>query len=204
MKRVFTVTFFVLLLLQVNIASGQQNSNTEAKTGLDGGSLESQLNYVISKSEKYEAYQVVKRTWLYKIKSNVLDSLKSLKENIITLESNGQEQQKEFNMLKSNLKETNEKLERAIEERDSFSFLGILLTKNVYSTMLWLVILGLIAALLIIIFLFKRSNAITIKTKEALNDKQEEFDAHRKWALEREQSLARELNKLKQKYKGLD
>ncbi|SMO80965.1 hypothetical protein SAMN06265379_10877 [Saccharicrinis carchari] len=202
MKKLFTSALLVLIcfLGHTTQAKAQQNE----QSGLDQGTLDSQFDYIIKKSNSYEAFQVVRRTWLYKIKSNTLDSVKALSDSIISLENNVQEQQKEINVLKSSLQETNQELEVATNEKDSFAFIGMRLTKGTYSTMVWTIIFVLILALLVAIFLFKRSNAITIKTKESLHDKQEEFDAHRKWALEREQTLARDLNKLKQKYKGLD
>lgn len=201
-KKLFNSTFLlVALLFSQNVLMQAQETET---SGLDGGNLDSQFDYIIKKSNTYEAFQVVKRTWLYKVKSNTLDSVKALRDNIVALENNVQEQQKEINVLKSSLQDTNSKLEIASTEKDSFGFIGMRWTKGTYSSMVWTIILILILALLVMIFLFKRSNAITVKTKESLHDKQEEFDAHRKWALEREQTLARDLNKLKQKYKGLD
>ena len=180
------------------------NAQEVKKTGLEEGTLSSQFDYVIKKSSTHEAFQVVRRAWLYELKGNALDSVKVLHEGVVSLETKVQEQQKEINVLKLNLKETNKNLAVVSKEKDSFNFAGMLLTKGFYSTMVWVIIFVLFVLLLLMMFLFKRSNTLTVKTKDALSDKQEEFDAHRKWALEREQSLARDLNKLKQKYKGLD
>ncbi len=206
MKKFLSATL-VAVVLMVSAQNGlfaQNEASTQTKSGLDGGSLNSQFDFLIKKTEAWNEYQMIKRPTLYKIKGNTLDSIKTLKSSISSLETQVQDQQKEINLLKSSQKEIKEELDRAIKERDSFNFMGILLTKGVYNSILWTLILVLIAGLAIVLFLFKRSNHITIKTKEALNEKQEEFDKHRKWALEREQTLARDLNKLKQKYKGLD
>lgn len=205
MKNLITSTlvFLGVLLLNMPITRAQENT-AQPKQGLEGGTLKDQFDYIITKSSSYEAYKVVKQTSLNKLKANSLDTLKVLKENIASLENNVQEQQKENNLLKTQLQETNAKLEITRNEKDSFSFLGILLTKGAYNMFVWTLVFVILIALLLMIFLFKRSNSITIKTKELLSEKQDEFDAHRKWALEREQALARDLNKLKQKYKGLD
>ena len=198
----FIATFLVSIIFlgQTSLMEAQETGST----GLDGGTIGSQFDYAIRKSNTYEGFKVVKTTWLYKLKGNALDSVKALRDNIVSLETKVQDQQNEMNTLKADLKSANDNLNIATKEKDSFSFLGMLLTKSVYSTMVWSIIFILIVALGIMVILFKRSNTITIKTKETLAEKQEEFDAHRKWALEREQTLARELNKLKQKYKGLD
>jgi peptidoglycan hydrolase CwlO-like protein len=192
---------FAILFTCTLISTAQ---DTEQKSGLDEGPLDSQFDYIIKKSSSYEAYQVVKRTWLYKVKTNTLDSIKGLKENILNLETKNEAQLNEINSLKSDLKETNENLNQVTSEKDSFSFMGILMSKKTYNVMVWTLVFTLALAVVISFLLFKRSHSVTQKTKESLNDKQEELESHRKWALEREQTLARELNKLKQKYKGLD
>lgn len=202
MKKLLKSTVLVVVILfSQNLLVHSQETE---ESGLDGGTLDSQFEYIIKKSNSYEAFQVVRKTWLNKVKSNSLDSVKALRGNIVSLENNAQEQQKEINLLKLNLQETNGKLEIVTSEKDSFAFLGMRLTKGAYSKMVWAIIFVLILGLVVMIVLFKRSNTVTVKTKDALHDKQEEFDTHRKWALDREQTLARELNKLKQKYKGLD
>lgn len=199
MRKLFTTTLMIALFCAGTIFA-QDNKGA----GLEEGPLGAQFDYAIQKASSHNEFKVIRLTWLRKLKSNALDSIKVLQESVSALEGQVQEQQKEVNVLKSNLKETNDKLEVATQERDSFRFLGALLTKSVYSTMVWTIIFVLVVALLVMIFLFKRSNSVTVKTKQSLEEKQEEFDKHRKWALEREQTLARELNKLKQKYKGLD
>ncbi|MCW3785659.1 tRNA (guanine-N1)-methyltransferase [Plebeiibacterium sediminum] len=201
---IFRALFLSTIFLFSAITISAQNETEENKSGLDEGTLESQFNYIIKKSESYEAYQVVKRTWLHKIKDNALDSVKVLKESITKLETESENQKSEINSLKADLKETNEKLTLISKQKDSFAFLGILMGKGTYNVIVWSLVFVFAAAFVIMFLLFKRSHAVTAKTKQDLIDKQEEFDAHRKWALEREQTLARDLNKLKQKYKGLD
>ncbi len=203
-KTFFKALFFSAIFIFSTIAISAQDETTENKSGLETGTLDSQFNYIIKKSESYEAYQVVKRTWLHKIKANTLDSINVLKESITKLETEGENQKSEINSLKADLKETNEKLMLVSKQKDSFAFLGILMGKGTYNVIVWSLVFVLSAACVIMFLLFKRSHAVTAKTKQDLIDKQEEFDAHRKWALEREQTLARDLNKLKQKYKGLD
>ena len=206
MKKLITSTLFLLVVFTgcSHVLVAQSNK----MEGLETGSLSSQFEYAIKKSSVHQAesgtFQVIRRTWINKLKSNAMDSVKTLQNKIVSLESNVQSLEKELNVVKADLKETNTNLGTVTQEKDSIRFVGILLTKSVYNTLVWALILGLLVAFLVMLFLFKRSNDITVKTKEALNDKQDEFDKHRKWALEREQTLARDLNKLKQKYKGLD
>ncbi len=166
--------------------------------------LKGQFDLIINKSESYQHYKVIKKTSLNKLKENTLDTINVLKQKKLTLEENQEAHNKEINQLKDQLSETQATLDKVLNEKNSFSFLGFLMPKTTYNTIVWLIVLALAAAIGILIVLFKRSHVVTAKTQEALNEKQEEFDKHRKWALEREQKLARELNKIKQKYKGLE
>ncbi|TLX70429.1 hypothetical protein E9993_22190 [Labilibacter sediminis] len=203
MKNLMTTALVLVCILCAGNSMAQEGA-AQPQQGLEGGTLQSQFDYIYTKSESYEAYKVIKKSSLNKLKTNTLDSVKALKQEITDLENNVQEQQKEVNALKTELQETNAKLEQVTTEKDSFSFLGMMMSKGSYNMLVWSLVFIILITLLIMIVLFKRSNSITIKTKELLEEKQEEFDAHRKWALEREQTLARDLNKLKQKYKGLD
>ncbi len=159
---------------------------------------------IMKKSTSYQDYKVVKKTYVQELKQNIIDSIASLKKQIADLETLNEKQKSEGNSLKSDLQATHKKLETAINEKDSFSFLGIYISKGTYNSIVWILIFALILGILVVFTLYKRTHVTTAKTKETLREKQEEFDAHRKWALEREQTLSRELNKLKQKYKGLE
>ncbi len=175
-------------------------------SSLDGAdlTLKEQFDLIINKSESYQHYKVIKNTSLNKLKTNTLDTIQALKQRKLTLEENKETQNKEINQLKNQLTDTQASLDKVLNEKNSFSFLGILMPKSTYNTIVWLIVLALGVTIGVLIILYKRSHVVTAKTQEALNEKQEEFDKHRKWALEREQTLARELNKLKQRYKGLD
>jgi hypothetical protein len=58
---------------------------------------------------------------------------------------------------------------------------------------MWVLILGSLTVAGICFLLFKRSNVVTVETKQTLEEVREEFDTHRKNALVREQKLARRL-----------
>ena len=79
------------------------------------------------------------------------------------------------------------------------------MSKAGYNVLMWSIIAGLLILLLFFIFKFKNSNAITRQAKFALAETEEEFEEHRKRALEREQKVMRrlqdELNKQKAKSK---
>lgn len=169
---------------------------------MDNGTLESQFDYLYRKSSSYQEYKVVKKTFYQKIKGNVLDSLKALKNDLndtkklVTLQAN------EIKSLKSDLQTTNNNLTEVTKEKDNIKFLGIPMTKSSYNSLLWTIIFSLIALLLFFIFRFRSSNSITVQAKDLLEETEKEFEMYKAKALEREQKVRRELQDElnKQKY----
>ena len=195
--RITIITFILLAIFQ------GLSAQDEKAMPLDSDNLENQFQYIITKTEVYDQYQVVKRTLLYKLKKNTLDSIKSLKARQDDLNTQVKDLKSELSDTETNLKDTQNRYDTATTEKDSLKLFGILITKATYYIVVLTIILGLIAALVIVFILFKRSNAITVKTKDTLTNTQEDFEKHRKWALEKEQKLSRELLKEKQKNKGM-
>jgi ABC-type oligopeptide transport system substrate-binding subunit len=74
--------------------------------------------------------------------------------------------------------------------------------KIVYNSILWLIIAALLAILLTFIVLFKRSNAITLRTKSELIETRNEYEDYRKRNLVREQQIVRQLYDEILKYKS--
>ncbi len=195
--RLTTITIILFAFFQGLSAQGDKS------TPLDSDNLESQLQYIITKTESFQQYQVVKRTLLKQLKKNTLDSIQLLKTKQGDLIEQVKDLKSELGNLEARLKETQDKFDTATKEKDSLKLFGILITKATYYLIVLIIILGLIAALAVVFILFKRSNAITAKTKDTLSNTQEEFEKHRKWALEKEKKLSRELLKEQQKNKGM-
>jgi F0F1-type ATP synthase membrane subunit a len=82
------------------------------------------------------------------------------------------------------------------------SLLGLQMSKTSYNVLMWAIIAGLLALLLFFIFKFKNSNSVTRNVKNALEEIEEEFDEHRKTALDREQKVRRQLQDEINKHKG--
>lgn len=190
LKLIFTIPLFLFL---TNFSYSQTDKNKEPKASLNSGTIESQFDYLYKKSGSYQEYKVVKKTFFYKIKNNVLDSLKTIKEELASTKQIVVRQENEIKGLKNNLKTTNDNLTGVTKEKDNIKFLGIPLTKAAYNTILWSIITGLIAFLFVFIFKFKASNTITKQANKLLTETEEEFDSYRATSLEREQKVRREL-----------
>jgi len=136
-----------------------------------------------------------------KLSLNSLDSLKAVHQQLSNTKQIVANQSKEIDVLKTNLAETESTLTTTNLEKDSMSLFGIQMSKTGYNVLLWSIIGGLLAFLLFFIFKFKNSNTITRNAKRLLAETEEEFEEHRKRALEREQKVMRrlqdELNKQK-------
>jgi septal ring factor EnvC (AmiA/AmiB activator) len=193
MRFIKVFPFIVLMILSsfLFVSSGQED---KAKPSLDNGTIESQFNYLITKSNRYEAFKVVKEAWLYKMKSHVTDSLNVLKTELNETQSREVNHKNEINSLNTELEQTREKLAQAIKEKNSIKFVGIPMNKIGYKSLVWTIIGGLAAALVIVFLMFKRSHTVTTQTKRDLEETKEELEAFRRRALERESQLARKLH----------
>ena len=189
----------LLFLLSINLSTAQVQP--EEKLSLNKGTIDNQFEYVITKSNRYQEYKVVNTNWLYALKAHTLDSLKAVKKQLADTQLLVGTQDKEIQVLKTNLSDTNSTLNQTNLEKNSMSLFGMLMSKTSYNLLLWSIIGGLLAFLLFFIYKFNNSNAITKQAKLSLTETEEEFEEHRKRALEREQKVMRrlqdELNKKK-------
>lgn len=201
LRSLVAFTFVAFISLS---SFAQTETNQQPKPSLDGGTLESQFDYLYRKSSSYQEYKVVKKTSYQKIKGNVLDSLSSIKKELGDTKKIVEVQASEITSLKDDLKITNDNLSAVTKEKDNIKFLGMPMTKSAYNSLLWTIIFSLVALLLFFIFKYRSSNTITTQAQDLLADTEKEFEAYKAKALEREQKVRRELQDElnKQKYAG--
>lgn len=194
MKK-YLILVILLLFVSTNLLS-QTN-----KKFIDSGSVENQFESLINNSNKYQDYKVVKHNWLLKLKSNVNDSLQVSKNEILNSTKIINSQKSIIDSLNIALAETKAEITNLKTQIESISFLGIEFEKGLFKTIMLSIIGGLMLLLLLFISKFKQSNSITKQTKDNLKEVEEEYEDHRKKALEREQKVMRrlqdELNKQK-------
>ncbi len=160
---------------------------------LKNGSIKTQFEHVMNKSNRYKNNKVVKEHWLQTLKSNTLDSLKTLATTIKSSNQQIEKQQNTIKKLEESLSKINTNLETVTQEKDNMVFLGMAFSKQSYKTMMWAIVGVLVLLLGFFIFKFKNSNSITVQSKKALADIEAEFEDHRRRALEREQKVMRKL-----------
>lgn len=181
------------VLLSFSFTTFSQNDPEDDKLSLEEGSIDNQFEYIIKRSNSYQDFKVVKKTWLSKLKSNTIDSLKAAHKDLADTKTLINTQTKEISDLKSSLESTKLNLENTQNEKDNISLFGIQMSKTSYKTIMWFIIGGLLALLALFIYKYKNSNDITRLSKKNLADIEEEFEEHRKIAVEREQKVRRQL-----------
>ncbi|HNQ28221.1 MAG TPA: tRNA (guanine-N1)-methyltransferase [Aquaticitalea sp.] len=191
--QLFKLSAFVLLTCFATTNIYSQQSNNEDKLSLSEGTIDNQFEYVIQRSNNYQDYKVIKKTWLYQLKAHTLDSLKAIHKNLDETKAIVSAQTNEINGLKEELASTNATLNTTREEKDNILLFGMQMSKSSYSALMWSIIGGLFLLLVIFIYNYNKSNRITRQSKQALADIEEEFEEHRRNALEREQIVRRQL-----------
>jgi preprotein translocase subunit SecF len=191
------IAFAVMTVLFITSSTFSQSNNKL----IDTVSVKSQFEYLMDNSNSLQDYKVVRGAWLLKLKSNVLDSLSASKNKILLNSEMLNSQKKLIDSLNTRLTDSEAVISTLIAEKDSISILGIQFGKSFFKTMFFLIVIGLLGALLFFITKFKQSNSITTQCKLALTQNEEEFATYKEKALEREQKAMRrlqdELNKNK-------
>lgn len=194
----FTKSLTLLTLLFSVTIFAQTSDSDDDKLSLNSGTLDNQFDYVITKSngwrdDRGQSYRVIKAYWLTDLKAHVLDSLQAFRKDLVATEITVKAQAQEIEDLKTSLSNTQSTLDKTKGEKNSMSLFGVQMSKGGYSGLMWSVIAILLALLILFIYKFKNSNAVTKEAKRALSDVEDEFEEHRKTAVEREQKVRRQL-----------
>ena len=193
MKLVKTVLFVTFALFFVTTINAQDVTNQEEKLSLNEGTIDNQFEYVIRRSNNYQEFKVVKKTWLYELKAHTIDSLNAVHKELSDSQATINSQSNEITQLKSDLTTTKTNLENTINEKDSMALFGLQISKGGYNALMWTIIAGLLVLLLLFVYKFKNSNTITKQAKIALLETEEEYEEYRRNSLEREQKVRRQL-----------
>ncbi len=200
-----TLTFALVSCLFFTVVNAQEATTDEDdKLSLTEGTIDNQFEYVIQKSNNFQDYKVVKETWLYALKSHTIDSLKAIQKNLVDTQAIVNNQATEITSLKSNLSETKSTLIDTNEEKDNMALFGLQMSKSNYNVLMWSIIGALFALLLLFIYKYRNSNSVTKLAKKSLVETEEEFEEHRRTALEREQKVRRQLQDEINKQKSIN
>lgn len=191
MKLLKNPLLYFLFIFSITI-SAQNRAVTKTKS-LKEGTIDNQFEYLIKKSNRYQEFKVVKRSWLDQLKNSVNDTLVSMRKELNNNQNIINEKQSKIDQLTSSLDSSNTKVNTLNNEKDNINFFGTLISKGLYNTILWSIIGFLILGLITYIIRFNRSNSITKETKDNFAELEREYEGHRQRSLEREQQLRRKL-----------
>ncbi|TYA57239.1 tRNA (guanine-N1)-methyltransferase [Formosa maritima] len=195
--KIFTIT---LLMLSGFTTLHAQTETTEEddELSLNNSTINNQFEYVLKKSGDFRGtngsmYEAVKRSMLTTLQAHANDSLNTFRKDLADTQAIVDAQAKEITDLKINLSNTQSSLDKTTNEKNNMSLFGLQMSKSSYNVLMWSIITGLLAFLIFFIYKFKSSHLITKEAKTALEEIEEEFEEHRRSALEREQKVRRQL-----------
>ncbi len=193
MKHLRALLTLALLIPLVTLTAQEDDTSVSGNQ-----SLKEQFEELERKSTNYRSgngvpYEVIKLSGLNELKANIFDTISTANKTIKDLSATITANTSEIESLNSKLQETTNKLNEVTEEKDSISFFGALISKGTYNFILWSIIFGLLLLLLFFIYRFRNSNFLTQQAKSALAELEEEYENHRRRALEREQKISRQL-----------
>lgn len=201
MKFIKLILVFVTTFnLNFQNTYAQEKNKTKS---INEGNIEEQFGYLITKSNNYQDYKVVKKVLLNQLKNNTIDSINDLNDNLKLKDDKIIKQDSEISELNSKLIVVSKNYEAVSIEKDQLNFLGIATSKSIYNTLIWSLIVVLILIILILIYKFIECNRVTKHAKNQLLDLEKEYEDHRRIALEREQKVRRQLQDEINKQKGI-
>jgi preprotein translocase subunit SecF len=187
--KLLLVSFFILAFFGGSFAQ----SDNEKSGSLDAGTIDSQYDYIWKSSNKYQDHKVVRAFKLNKFRDNVIDSLKALEQEIISLNSSIVSKTSSNRVLNTTIDTLNTQLFQAISEKESFSILGTSTSKSIFRSLFWTITFVLGFLILFSFFRLKSKTAIAKEARVNFSMLEHEFEDFKKRSREKEQVLARQL-----------
>jgi len=180
-------TLLAIILMSSPCLQAQQSDDNKPRT------IDEKFADILKKSNNYQEYEVIKKTDIGRIRSEIADSLGQYKTTINGLENVVDEREQTIGRLNDSLVKVNTNLSESRKKENGIFLFGMLMDKGNYNSMM-LGIIGLLLVLLIVfISKYRSSNGQTRYAREKLADIEAEFETHRQRSLEREQQIRRKL-----------
>jgi len=184
------ILLYSILFLSMSTLFAQ---NAKKKVDFKKHTLQQTFDSIYQYSNNYQEFKVVKRVWLQSFKKKLADSVQAEKIATQKLQKTIANQNIKVSSLTAQIETLNNSVATVNADKDSIEFLGLNLLKSDFKNIFWGVSALLLALLGFFIFQFQNSNSSTKIAKSELKNIEQEFEAHRKIALEREQKVMRKL-----------
>lgn len=186
--RILSVLLFFLVVVPSLFAQTLQEKLRTTTT------LDSQFILLNAQSRSQDAYfKIIRKGNLDIIRKSVSDSIGRYKNEITSLKESALSHDSTVNSLEASVAQLSASLSEEQKKTASISFLGINFSKSSYHTMVWTIILVLLAAFIGTLFAFRKAKVDTVESKNTVDELQEELQTLRKKSIEREQQLKRQL-----------
>jgi hypothetical protein len=191
----------VLILTVVVIAVMKVTGQVTMPDVLIKNSLKEQLNYVEEHTRIYDNYRAIREDMFQKLKGNVKDTLSATGNIIAGLNKTKSTLSLTIDSLRTDLESTKSRLKEITRTKNSISVIGMEVNKLTYNKIMWTILAGLVAALIMGFLAFKRNLSSIFSTKKEFQDLKNEFETYRKTSREAREKLTmdhfNEIKKLK-------
>ena len=177
--------------------------STYAKKDINAWKKETTLEQQFSVFKKnlnlWDGFMFFKEPQINELFRAVNDTISNLESTIINNEKNISSLESTITGLNNNLSSTQNKLDESLTREDSFSTMGIQISKGNFAIIMYAISIILLIIVGVLFFLYKQSHLITKEAKGKFEDLDKEFDQHKKNNLERFTKLNRELHDARMK-----
>ena len=155
--------------------------------------LEGVFQQLIDRSGAWQNFKMLDRGKLAAFQRSMTDSINGVRSQLVAEKQKVKENEATIKELNDKITEIQAALNQTKDQKDSVNFFGLLISKSLYNTIMWGIVLALASLLVLYIYKFSNGNVVTKKSINDLNELQEEYENYRKAAIEREQKVRRQL-----------
>jgi len=188
MKRYIILSLLLFTMLFSSFAKKDINAWKNEK------SLEEQYNVFKANLNYWNGNYFLNENQLSELYKAYTDSVRVLENEISDKVNKVNELQDELNSTNQQLEKTKTDLNISIKNQNAIAVFGLNIEKSIYTLIMSLIVLGLLVVLGLVYMLYKRCNKVTVQAKQDYNELKEEFEVHKKNALERYTKINMELH----------
>jgi len=193
MKRFTILLFLMISITIISFAKKDVNAWKNEKTmNQQYSTFKKNLNY-------WNGSYYLKELQLNQFYNAVHDSISVLEREVLDSKNRVISLQNELNSKIEEAGNIQAELNASIKRENSIRVFGMNLNKSVYSLSMYIFILGVLVLAAMVFLLYKRSRAVTLRTKSEFKELKEEFEIHKKNSLERYTKMNMELHKTRMK-----
>ncbi len=188
MKKIAALLICMVCIVGVTFAKKDADAWKKEQT------LEKQYEIFIENLNFWNGSYFLKPDQMEVFYRSLTDTIDGLEKQVKESGSKIQQLQNQLSENNAQTREIQEKLDVSIKNQESIGVFGVMLHKNTYTLIMSTIILGLLVLLAFVFLMFKRSHNITSKTKKDYEELKQEFETHRKNALDRYTKINMELH----------